>query len=104
MLQKKKTYRWTLQAPGRVSVPRSPSAVWTFWCKIQKFNSALKKISTQAQLWQELVSSIASFRLKIRTHTLMQDTASSFKHIKISTQALLRPNYEALQASYKLEF
>jgi hypothetical protein len=80
-----------------------PPAVWTFWCKIQKFNSPLKKNSTQAQLWQELVSSKVSFRLKIRAHTLMQDIASSFKPIMISTQALLKPDHEALQASYRLE-
>jgi hypothetical protein len=103
-IKKNETYHWTLKAPGGVPVPRPPSAMWTFWCKTQKFNSPLKKNSTQAQLWQELVSSKASFRLKIRAHTLMQDTTSSFKQIKISTQALLRPNHEALQASYRLEF
>jgi hypothetical protein len=34
----------------------------------------------------------------------MQDTTSSYKRIKISIQALLRPDHEALQASYRLEY
>jgi hypothetical protein len=34
----------------------------------------------------------------------MQDTASSYYRIKISIQALLKPDHVALQASYRLEY
>jgi hypothetical protein len=104
MLQKKRDLLLDLAGPWKGLGAETPPNSWTFWCKIHIFNFPLKKISTQAQLWQELISSKASFRLKIRAHTLMQDTTSSFKQIKIPTQALLRLDHEALQASYRLKF
>jgi hypothetical protein len=65
MHQKKRSYRCTLEAPLGVLVPRPPSAVWIFWYKSKKFNSAFKKISTQAQLRLDHVALQATYKLEI---------------------------------------
>jgi hypothetical protein len=90
-IKKKETYCWTLQAFRGVSVLRPPPTMWTFWCKNKKLNSPSKNISTQAQLWQELVGSKASFRLIIRAQNLMQDSVAPYLRINNSTQAQLWP-------------
>jgi hypothetical protein len=101
---KKKDLPLDLKGPWRGLGVEPPPVVWTFWCKNKNLSSPFKKLSTQAKLWQELVGSKASFRHKIRAHSLMQDTASSYKRIKITTQALLRPDHDTLQASYRLKY
>jgi hypothetical protein len=104
MFQKKKDLPLDLPGPWKGLGAETPPSNVDLLVQNSKIQVSTEKNSTQAQLWQELVSSIASFRLKIRAHTLMQDTTSSFKQIKISTQALYRPDHEVLQASYRLEF
>jgi hypothetical protein len=42
-IKKNETYRWTLKAPGGVSVPRPPLAVWTFWSKNSKIQLSTQK-------------------------------------------------------------
>jgi hypothetical protein len=78
MHQNKRELLLDLKGPWWGLGAETPPEIWTFWCKTQKFNSPFKKISTQAELWQQLVGSKASFKLKIQAHTLMQDTASSY--------------------------
>jgi hypothetical protein len=79
MHPKKKKLPLDLTDPlGGLGTETPPLTVWTFWCQNKKFNSPLKKNSTQAQLKLDHVALQASFRLKIRAHTLMQDTTSSY--------------------------
>jgi hypothetical protein len=72
---KKKDLPLDLKGPWRGLGVEPPPVVWTFWCKNKNLSSPFKNISIQVQLRLDHVALQASFRLKIRAHTLMQDTA-----------------------------